>query len=161
MARGYARLRERNQLTLPSAVVEQIGLRNGDIIEFATSGEGFVEMRPARIVRAGTPEAWQEVQAAKQQIADGNYTVISNMNEFRKHVERLRKGEHKPAEIQKNQDVPKTEHLTDSQRRDVEAVVQATFLKLLTDLMEQSTIRKHEEGSAERRKLRSKAGESV
>ena len=132
MARGYARLRERNQLTLPAAVVEQIGLRSGDIVEFATAGVGLIELRPARIVRA----------------------LLSSVDEFRKHVEKLRKGAaaEKPA---------KAEHLSDSQRKDVEAVVETTFLKLLSELVEQSKIRKHEEGPAERRKLRSKAGESV
>ena len=155
MARGYARLRERNQLTLPSAVVEQIGLRSGDIVEFATSGEGLIELRPARIVRAGTVEARHEEQVAKQDIAEGRYTILSSVDEFRKHVQKLRKGD-SPAEKE-----PKAEHLTDSQRKDVEAVVQATFLKLLSDMVEQSSNRKHEEGPAERRKLRSKTRESV
>jgi bifunctional DNA-binding transcriptional regulator/antitoxin component of YhaV-PrlF toxin-antitoxin module len=153
MTRGYARLRERNQLTLPAAVVEQIGLRRGDIVEFASSAEGFVELRPAKIVRAGTPEARLEEQAARQEIADGRYTLISNTEELGKHLERLRKGEHlsKPA--------IEAEHLTDSQRKDVEAVVQTTFLKLLSELLE-SRMRKDEESSAERRNVRSKAGES-
>ena len=155
MARGYARLRERNQLTLPAAVVEQIGLRSGDIVEFATSGEGLIELRPARIVRAGTVEARSEEQRAKQDIAEGRYTLLSSVDEFRKHVQKLRKSA-SPAE-----NAPKAEHLSDSQRKDVEAVAQATLLKLLSELMEQSTIRKHEEGPAQRRKLRSKTGESV
>jgi len=155
MARGYARLRERNQLTLPAAVVEQIGLRSGDIVEFATSGEGLIELRPARIVRAGTVEARSEEQRAKQDIAEGRYTLLSSVDEFRKHVQKLRKSA-SPVE-----NAPKAEHLSDSQRKDVEAVAQATLLKLLSDLVEQSTIRKHEEGPAQRRKLRSKTGESV
>ena len=153
MTRGYARLRERNQLTLPAAVVEQIGLHRGDIVEFASSAEGFVELRPAKIVRAGTPEARREEQDARQEIADGRFTLLSNVDEFRKHVERLRNGEHlsKP--------ITEAQHLTDSQRKDVEGVVQTTFLRLLSELLE-TRMRKDEEGSAERRNVRSKAGES-
>ena len=53
MAREYARLRERNQLTLPPSVVEQMGLRLGDMVEFSPNGKGGVQLHPAKIVKVG------------------------------------------------------------------------------------------------------------
>ena len=158
MAREYARLRERNQVTLPASVVEQMGLSQGDIVEFSPNGHGGVQMHPARIVKVGSPEAKQEEQAAKDDIREGRYTVIRSVGDFRKHLEKLRKGE-TPAKQE-----AETEHLTESQRNDVEAVVQTTLMNLLSDLVEgQIPIRKrhHEERAAQRRQVRSQAGESV
>src|SRR3954468_18688537 len=158
MAREYARLRERNQVTLPASVVEQMGLSLGDIVEFSTNGKGGVQLHPAKIVKVGSSEARQEENAAKQDIQEGRYTVIRSVGDFRRHVEKLRKGETpKVAE-------PEAEHLTESQRQDVESVVQTTLMKLLSSLVEsETTIRKrhHEERVAQRRQVRSQAGESV
>jgi bifunctional DNA-binding transcriptional regulator/antitoxin component of YhaV-PrlF toxin-antitoxin module len=158
MARGYARLRERNQLTLPAAVIEQIGLKMGDIVEFAANGEGTFELRPARIVTVGTQEASREERTAKEEIEQGRYSVIQSVDDFRKHVDRLRKGQ-MPAESSEKLE---TTHLTDAQRHDVEAVVQTILTKLLSGLVDsKSATRKYEESPVERRQVRSEAGESV
>lgn len=158
MAREYARLRERNQLTLPASVVEQMGLNLGDIVEFSSNGHGGVQIHPAKIVKLGSTEARQEEKAAKQDIAEGRFTVIRSVGDFRKHVEKLRKGE-APAVPE-----PQTEHLTDSQRQDVEALVETSVMKVLAKLVEaEKSIRKrhHEERVAQRRQVRPHTGESV
>jgi bifunctional DNA-binding transcriptional regulator/antitoxin component of YhaV-PrlF toxin-antitoxin module len=158
MAREYARLRERNQLTLPPSVVEQMGLTLGDIVEFSPNGEGGVQLHPARIVKASSPEARHEEQDAKNDIQAGRYTVIRSLGDFRKHVEKLRNGETPTVEE------PQTEHLTESQRHDVEAVVKTELLKFLSSVVEeQKSVRKHhhEERAAQRRKVRSQTGDSV
>ena len=150
MAREYARLRERNQLTLPPAVVEQMGLRLGDIVEFSPNGKGGVQLHPAKIVKVGSPEALSEEQDAKTDIQEGRYKVIGSVEDFRQHVEKLRKGETLSLEE------PETEHLTDSQRHDVEAVVETKLLTLLSDLVEtEKSIRKrhHDERAAQRRQF--------
>jgi len=150
MDREYARLRERNQLTLPASVVEQMGLSLGDIVEFSSNGRGAVQMHPARIVKVGSAEARHEEQAAKEDILSGRYTVIRNAGDFRKHIEKLRKGEIPPATE------AHTEHLTESQRHDVEAVVETTLMKLLSNLVEaEKSIRKrhHEQRAAQRRQV--------
>ena len=150
MAREYARLRERNQLTLPASVVEQMGLGLGDMVEFSTNGKGGVQMHPARIMKVGTAEARQEEQAAKDDIQAGRYTAIRSVSDFRKHIDKLRKGEIPPAEE------PQTEHLTDAQRHDIEAVVETKLLNLLSHLVEKKkSIRKHhhEERAAQRRQV--------
>ena len=148
MAREYARLRERNQLTLPPSVVEQMGLSLGDLVEFSPNGKGGVQLHPAKIVKVSSPEAKHEEQDAKKDIQEGRYSVIRNVGDFRKHVEKLRKGETASVED------PETNHLTESQRHDVEAVVETTLMKLLSNLVEaEKSIRKrhHEERVAQRR----------
>jgi bifunctional DNA-binding transcriptional regulator/antitoxin component of YhaV-PrlF toxin-antitoxin module len=158
MAHEYARLRERNQLTLPASVVEQMGLNLGDIVEFSSNGKGGVQIHPAKIVKMGSTEARQEESAAKQDIDEGRYTVIRSVGDFRKHVEKLRKGE-TPSVTE-----PQIEHLTDSQRHDVEALVETGVMKVLSKLVEaQKSIRKrhHEERTAQRRQVRPHSGESV
>jgi bifunctional DNA-binding transcriptional regulator/antitoxin component of YhaV-PrlF toxin-antitoxin module len=151
MAREYARLRERNQVTLPASVVEQMGLNLGDIVEFSANGKGGVQLHPAKIVKVGTAEARQEENAAKQDIQEGRYTLIRSVGDFRKHVEKLRKGE-APSVAE-----PEAEHLTESQRHDVEALVQTMLMKLLSSLVETSgSSRKrhhHEERAAQRRQV--------
>ncbi len=150
MAREYARLRERNQLTLPASVVEQMGLNLGDIVEFSTNGKGGVQIHPAKIVKVGSAEARHEEQDAKNDIQEGRYTVIRSVGDFRKHVEKLRKGE--TPVVQE----PDTEHLTDSQRHDVEALVETGVMKVLSKLVEaEKSIRKrhHEERAAQRRQI--------
>jgi len=151
MAREYARLRERNQLTLPASVVEQMGLNLGDMVEFSTNGKGAVQLHPAKIVKVGSAEAQHEEQDAKKDIQEGRYTLIRSVGDFRKHVEKLRKGE-APTVAE-----PVAEHLTESQRRDVEALVQTMLMKLLSSLVEapgsSHKHRQHEERAAQRRQV--------
>jgi bifunctional DNA-binding transcriptional regulator/antitoxin component of YhaV-PrlF toxin-antitoxin module len=157
MARDYARLRERNQVTLPASVVEQMGLNLGDIVEFSSNGKGEVQLHPAKIVKIGSAEARQEENAAKQDIQEGRYTRIRSLGDFHKHVDKLRKGE-APSVAE-----PETEHLTESQRHDVEALVQTMLMKLLSSLVKapgSSRKHHHEERVAQRRQVRSQAGES-
>ncbi|PYX68494.1 MAG: hypothetical protein DMG78_24790 [Acidobacteria bacterium] len=149
MAREYARLRERNQVTLPASVVEQMGLNLGDIVEFSTNGNGGVQLHPAKIVKVGSAEARQEESAAKQDIQEGRYTLIRSVGDFRKHVEKLRKGE-APSVAE-----PEAEHLTESQRHDVEALVQTMLMKLLSSLVEtpRGSRKRHEERATQRRQV--------
>jgi bifunctional DNA-binding transcriptional regulator/antitoxin component of YhaV-PrlF toxin-antitoxin module len=149
MVREYARLRERNQVTLPASVVEQMGLSQGDIVEFSTNGKGGVQLHPAKIVKVGSAEARQEENAAKQDIQEGRYTLIRSVGDFRKHVEKLRKGE-APSVTE-----PEAEHLTESQRHDVEALVQTMLMKLLSSLVEtpRSSRKRHEERATQRRQV--------
>ena len=149
MAREYARLRERNQVTLPASVVEQMGLNLGDIVEFSTNGKGGVQLHPAKIVKVGSAEARQEEDAAKLDIQEGRYTLIRSVGDFRKHVQKLRKGE-APSVAE-----PEAGHLTESQRHDVEALVQTMLMKLLSSMVEtpRSSSKRHEKRNTQRRQV--------
>jgi bifunctional DNA-binding transcriptional regulator/antitoxin component of YhaV-PrlF toxin-antitoxin module len=93
MPRGFARLRERNQLTLPQALVDKMGLGLGDLVEFVVTDHGVIEVHPARIVTMGTREAEREEEAAKEDIRQGRYSLIRNLDEFQQHVDRVRQGD--------------------------------------------------------------------
>jgi bifunctional DNA-binding transcriptional regulator/antitoxin component of YhaV-PrlF toxin-antitoxin module len=149
MAHEYARLRERNQVTLPASVVEQMGLSLGDIVEFSTNGKGGVQLHPAKIVKVGSVEARQEENGAKQDIQEGRYTLIRSLGDFRKHVEKLRKGE-APSVAERE-----AEHLTESQRHDVETVVETMLMKLLSSMVEtpRSSSKRHEKRNTQRRQV--------
>src|SRR3954452_13051004 len=132
MGRGYARLRERNQLTVPAAVIEQMGLKLGDMVEFSITDQGKIEVLPIRIVTAGSPEATREEKAAQEEIKQGRYTAIENLEGFRQHVARLRTGETPSAHSKRKPNVRsgrvEAEHLTEAQKQDVQTLVQETLL---------------------------------
>jgi len=170
MARGYARLRERNQVTVPPGIVERMGLRLGDVIEFSVNSRGVVQLHPAKIVKAGTPEASQEEQAAVRDISEGRFTLVRSLEELREHVDGIRRGETPafsgnaetetdPVEQLLNV-VPAMQvagpitHLTEEQRQDVEQLLQAHLTNFFSNLLgQQYKIRKHEEGAAEREQI--------
>jgi hypothetical protein len=119
------------------------------MVEFSTNGKGGVQLHPAKIVKVGSAEARQEESAAKQDIQEGRYTLIRSVGDFRKHVEKLRKGE-APSVAE-----PEAEHLTESQRHDVETVVEAMLMKLLSSLGEtpRSSSKRHEKRATQRRQV--------
>ena len=48
-------------------------------------------LNPARIAKAGSAEARNEEQQAKNDIQEGRYTAIRSLGDLRRHVEKLRK----------------------------------------------------------------------
>lgn len=94
MAGRFVRVRERNQITVPPEVADRLAVFPGDILEFSFSPAGTVELRPAKIVTVGTPEALREEKAAKEDIRQGRYSVITNVDEY---VDRVRKGDYPSA----------------------------------------------------------------
>jgi DNA-binding NarL/FixJ family response regulator len=93
MARGFARLRERNQLTMPQAVVDKMRLNLGDLVEFAATNRGTIELLPARIVTMGTAEAKQEEEVAREDIRQGRYSAVKSLDQFQQHVDQVRRGD--------------------------------------------------------------------
>jgi AbrB family looped-hinge helix DNA binding protein len=151
MAREYARLRERNQLTLPAEVVARMGLVLGDIVEFGVSSDGKIELRPAKIVSVGSPEALRQERAAQEEIAQGRFTAIESVDDFRQHMDRVRKNG-APEESQPEKEVI---HLTADQRAEVETVVQKVIKRILSSLPDSKPVAaKHEEVPEERQAMR-------
>ena len=123
IARGFARLRERNQLTLPQAVVDSMGLGLGDLVEFAATDQGTIEVRPARIVTVGTPEAQREEEAGREDIRQGRYSVIGNLDEFKQHMDRVRQGERPAAsEVARAKEAPGEAFALDGMNHETVAV---------------------------------------
>ncbi len=157
MAGGFARLRGRNQLTLPQGIVERMELRPGDLVEFAATGRGKIEVRAARIVTRRTPEAKIEEAAAKEDIRQGRYTVITDAEHFRQRLDKIRQGA-EPAGNSANAD-----ELTDPAEvagttpesykalvaELVEEMVEDKFRRLLSEEKAESIIRPHAANTAE------------
>jgi AbrB family looped-hinge helix DNA binding protein len=81
-----AKLRDKNQLTLPAAVRKALGVQEGDEIEFTVAGDGSIAVRG--YTRIPTDQRWfweREWQLgereASEQIAAGETTVhdLSNV----------------------------------------------------------------------------------
>jgi len=89
MNRALVRLRDRNQLTLPAEVISRLGLEAGDWLELTVSNLNCVQLRPARIVTADTPEAQELEQAAAENVRQKNYSTFRSPEEFDRHLDKL------------------------------------------------------------------------
>ena len=93
MVHELVRLRDRNQLTLPAVIAEKLGLKAGSLLELIVSDQGLVELRPARVVVAGTPDAEREEAQAEEDIREGRYRVFGGSKEVREHMRQQRSQE--------------------------------------------------------------------
>jgi len=89
MNRALVRLRNRNQITLPSAILSGLGLEAGDWLELTVSNSNCVQLRPARIVTADTPEAEQLEHAAAENVRRKNYSTFRSSEEFDRHLDKI------------------------------------------------------------------------
>src|SRR5208282_607632 len=89
MNRALVRLRDRNQLTLPAEVISRLGLEAGDWLELTVSNLNCVQLRPARIVTADTPEAEELEQAAAENVRQKNYSTFRSPEEFDRHLDKI------------------------------------------------------------------------
>ena len=63
MIRELIRLRDRNQITLPSEIAERLSVEPGALLELILEPEhDYLELRRAEVVRAGTSQAEREVK---------------------------------------------------------------------------------------------------
>jgi len=88
--RELVRLRDRNQVTLPSAIAAKLSVRPGDLLELILTEKGHVELRHARVVVAGTDEAAREERLAMNDVREGKYSTFNTPQEFDRYVDRLR-----------------------------------------------------------------------
>ena len=93
MDRALVRLRDRNQITLPAEVVSRLGIETGEWLELTVSNSNCVQLRPARIVTADTPEAAQLEQAAAENVRRKNYSTFRSPEEFDRHLDKIANAE--------------------------------------------------------------------
>jgi len=89
MNRALVRLRNRNQITLPAEVISRLGLEAGDWLELTVSNSNCVQLRPARIVTADTPEAERLEHAAAENVRRKNYSTFRSPEEFDRHLDKI------------------------------------------------------------------------
>ena len=75
MAKRFVRqLLQRNQVTLPSAVVKSLALSEGDHLEVTIDRQGNIQLRPVALVTAGTRAAKMRDSLAEAEIKQGRFT---------------------------------------------------------------------------------------
>jgi AbrB family looped-hinge helix DNA binding protein len=79
---NLVRLRRRNQITLPAAIVDSLGLEEGDYLATVLAEEGVVRLRPAKLVTGGTPEAERAIRRAEADVAAGRTEQYDSVREF-------------------------------------------------------------------------------
>jgi bifunctional DNA-binding transcriptional regulator/antitoxin component of YhaV-PrlF toxin-antitoxin module len=89
MNRALVRLRDRNQITLPAEVVSGLGIEVGDWLELTVSNSNCVQLRPARIVTADTPEARQLEHSAAENVRQKKYSTFRSSEEFDRHLDKI------------------------------------------------------------------------
>jgi predicted PilT family ATPase len=87
--RALVRLRNRNQITLPAEVVSGLGIEVGEWLELTVSNSNCVQLRPARIVTADTPQAEQLEHAAAENVRRKNYSTFRSSEEFERHLDKI------------------------------------------------------------------------
>jgi AbrB family looped-hinge helix DNA binding protein len=93
MNRALVRLRDRNQITLPAEVISRLGIQAGDWLELTVTNLNCVQLRPAQIVTAGTPEAEQLEQSAAENVRRKNHSSLGSIEEFDRHLDKIEKAE--------------------------------------------------------------------
>jgi bifunctional DNA-binding transcriptional regulator/antitoxin component of YhaV-PrlF toxin-antitoxin module len=91
MNRALVRLRDRNQVTLPTEVISRLGIQAGDWLELTVSNTNCVQLRPAQIVTAGTPEAERLEQTVAENLRRKNYSTFKTIEEFDHHLDKIEK----------------------------------------------------------------------
>lgn len=83
-----AKLRPKNQITLPSEIVVALHAREGDLINFEYDSEsGLVSLRATRVIASDqawfwTPEWQQKEREADEDIAAGRVTHFGSGEDF-------------------------------------------------------------------------------
>jgi AbrB family looped-hinge helix DNA binding protein len=81
--RRPARVRAKNQVTIPAAIAERIGLREGDFLDLVLDeNKGIGIFRRARLATAGTPDAELALQSAEADVRAGRVRVFESPEDF-------------------------------------------------------------------------------
>ena len=92
MSQHLVRLRERNQITLPAEIVRRLAIEPGALLELDLSSDGdHVELRHAKVVRAGTPRAERELEQARKDMKEGRFATFANTQELADDLKKTRK----------------------------------------------------------------------
>ena len=71
-------------------MVERLGIKPGSLLELLVSEDGWVKLRHARVVTAGTAEAEEEEANAERDIREGRYIALQGSKGVREHMREKR-----------------------------------------------------------------------
>jgi bifunctional DNA-binding transcriptional regulator/antitoxin component of YhaV-PrlF toxin-antitoxin module len=103
MSSYLVRLRERNQLTLPAEIAEELAVEPGSLLELVLERDGdgvHVELRHAQVVRANTHQAKLSEQRARKDIQEGRFSTFANPDELALDMKQTRDAEAKQLRAQ-------------------------------------------------------------
>jgi|ERR1700722_6811137 len=103
MSSHLVRLRERNQLTLPAEIAEELAVEHGSLLELILGRDGdgvHVELRPAQVVRANTHQAKLSEQRARKDIQEGRFSTFVDPDELARDMNQTRDAEAKQLRAQ-------------------------------------------------------------
>lgn len=73
VTRKFIRVRERNQITLPSEIISGTPIQVGDFLEVIRTADGLIHLRPTVLVAVNSQEALREESLADQDISAKRY----------------------------------------------------------------------------------------
>ena len=82
VARKLVRLRERNQITLPSEIISGLAVEVGGFLEITRTSTGLILLKPTALVTVGSREAEQEETRADEDIVRGRYKTFNSASDL-------------------------------------------------------------------------------
>ena len=96
------RLRGRNQITLPTEVIDTLSLEEGDYLAAVSGEDGTIRLRPAKLNVAGTPEAERAISRAEADLEAGRSKKFDNLEEFKNEMRSSHREQMKEMEPQRS-----------------------------------------------------------
>jgi bifunctional DNA-binding transcriptional regulator/antitoxin component of YhaV-PrlF toxin-antitoxin module len=98
VSKKYVRVRDRNQITLPTDILEALPIRVGDFLELVLTDTGVVEMIPTKLITSmNSPGARDQEALADKDIAEKNYGTFHTADELIDHATRGKRRKKKVA----------------------------------------------------------------
>jgi bifunctional DNA-binding transcriptional regulator/antitoxin component of YhaV-PrlF toxin-antitoxin module len=83
LVKKIVRVRDKNQITLPSVVIAGMPIRPGDFVELTRTVTGVLEIRPVSLIPlTNSPEADASIAEAERDMAKGNYQTFSGARQY-------------------------------------------------------------------------------
>jgi bifunctional DNA-binding transcriptional regulator/antitoxin component of YhaV-PrlF toxin-antitoxin module len=98
LVKKIVRVRDKNQITLPSIVIAGMPIRPGDFVELTRTATGVLEIRPVSLIPlANSPEADASIAEAERDMAKGNYQTFSGGRQYADALKNRKKKREKVA----------------------------------------------------------------
>ena len=99
LAKKVVRVRDKNQITLPSVILAGLPICPGDFVELTRTAHGVLEIRPVTLVPlVNTPAAEASVAEAERDMAKGDYQTFSSARQYADALKTRRKKREKVAQ---------------------------------------------------------------
>ena len=98
LIKKIVRVRDKNQITLPSVVIAGTPIRPGDFVELTRTAHGVLEIRPVSLVPlANTAESEAAIAEAERDMANGHYQTFDSAGQYADTLRGRRKKQEKVA----------------------------------------------------------------